>query len=159
MANNQREPITVSFDFENREIRVSAFNLNGTYRDTIRKHLATDPSDSMHSIEIPMNHLMDSTIPRGSKWVFSWHQWGGKDQTLKAQQYAPFPVSNHLFHPSNYDPWTTLEVWTYTAFPTKYTTQTNKIKHSFHRNFHDLYDLTMEVNGKPAVANWSTNDS
>ena len=160
MSHGQREPITVSFDFENREIRVSAFNLNGTYRDTIRKHLdATDNHDSIYYIEIPMNHLMDSTIPQGSKWVFSWQQWGGKDQTLKLQQYVPFPLSNNLFHPSKYDPWSTLEVWSYTAFPSKYTTQTNKIKHSAHQNFYNSYDLTMEVIGKPAVANWSTNQS
>lgn len=162
MSSNQREPILVSFDFENKEIRVSAFTLNGNHRDSITKPLQCfDLKDynSMYSIEIPINHLIDPTIPHGSKWVFSWNQWSGKDQTLKLQQYVPFTTSNSLFHPSKYQPWSTLESWSYTAFPSKYTTQTNQIKHTFHPQFYKLYDLTMDVHGKPAVANWSTTNS
>ena len=39
MSSNQREPILVSFDFKNKEIRVSAFTLNGNHRDSITKPL------------------------------------------------------------------------------------------------------------------------
>jgi len=161
MSSNEREPISVYFDFENKEIRVSAFKFSGNYRESIREPInsTNNQYNSIYSIEIPMNHLLDPTIPSGSKWVFSWKQWNYKDQTLKLEQYVPYPTSNSLFHPSKYQPWTTLEVWSYTAFPSKYTTQTDDIKHSFHPQFYKLYDLTMEVSGKPAVANWSTNKS
>ena len=157
-----REPIHVSFDFNNRVIFVSAFNLGEYYRKDIKKNIDILPMDqvnSMQYIEIPLNHVIDHTIPSGSKWVFSWNQWNKKQQNLKIEQYMPFPASNSLFHPNNYNPWSTLESWSYIAYPSPYTNQTSDIKHSYNKNFYKSYDLSMEVIGKPAVANWSTNNS
>lgn len=159
---DSREPIHVTFNFENRYITVSAFHIGKSYREAVRKYIDIvdiNQYNSMVYIEIPLNHLIDETIPNESKWVFSWNQWNKKDQSLKIQQYVPFPVSNSLFHPNNYDPWTTLETWSFIANPSPYTNQTSDIKHKYNRNFYKLYDVTMEVIGKPAVADWSTKQS
>jgi hypothetical protein len=143
-------PIYVKFDLDKNEglIRFSP-------QHTIVKPLSKTSSDGscvlMAYIEYPIS-------VNGEKWEFCWKQFHKKEQFLYLEQYVPFPTSTYIFQPNKYTPRATLASWSYIAYPSKGTTQTNRIKHSINYCFSQKYSLTMEVTGGESVANWSTDD-
>ena len=135
--------ISAVFDLENKTI-----TLSGLTPEPIIKYI----SDETNQIQ-----YIEFVIDEQKKWVFTWKQFNHKDQQFMLQQNVPFTITDKIFHPHKYDPWSTLAIWFYTAHPSPYTTQTNKIRYSGNPLFKNNYHLTMEVRGYPAVANWTTN--
>ena len=145
--------VNMTFDFDNNII-----SLVGLTDKPIQHTIQT--CNSYHS-EYNMNYHVEYYLGQNkNKWIFRWNQYNQKQQFFSVEQYISFPKEDNIITPYDYESWTTLAKWSYIANPSPGTIQTNKIlKHFYHHDLADKYDIQFEVRGKPAIANWSTQNS
>ena len=142
--------VKMTFDFDNNII-----SLVGLTDEPIQYTLET--CNSYHN-EYNMNYYVEYSLGKNkNKWIFKWNQYNQREQSFSVEQYISFPQDYNIIVPYNYEPWSILARWSYIANPSVGTLQTNKIlKHFYHHDLVDKYDIQFEVKGKPAIANWST---
>ncbi len=153
MANFEPEPIHVSFDFSTREITVSAFKLGETNRSFVKKTIPQNLETSIEYVEIPLNPLINNTLPPNSKWVFSWKKLNNSEEFLTLEQYIPFPlIPFTTYQPNKHSSWSTLQ-------SSAYKKRTNTVNTHYNKLFRNNYHLTMYVKNSPANNSWNTNSS
>jgi hypothetical protein len=149
--------IHVSFNFN---LNIQKAIISGITKEPISRPINFTSDGNSYFSYIELDHIILSNIsdvPKNSKWCFSWKQYHNHEQFLYLEQYVPFPVSDFIFQPNKYHPWSTLASFSYIAHPSKGTIQTSKIHRQINPNFKNKFQLTMEVLGKPSVTNWHTN--
>ena len=109
-------------------------------------------------IEVPAIDSKGNYVPPGSKWEFTYKQFSKHKQILQLEQFALFPTYDNVYQPKNFDSRTNLAYWSYIAYPSKGTTQTNKVNETIHPKFRKDYNLKMTVKGNLSVKGWSTDD-
>ena len=109
-------------------------------------------------IEVPAIDSKGNYVPLDLKWEFTYKQFSKHKQILKLEQFALFPTYDNLYQPKNLDSRTNLACWSYIAYPSKGTTQTNKVNETIHPKFRKDYNLKMTVKGNLSVKGWSTDD-
>ena len=130
--------------------------MTGLPLGTIEKKIKLSLKEPKH---IKKMFFLEYNLPstNGAKLVFTWEQWGLKEQFFRIEQYYPFPGNRPA--PIDYKPWTQIASWSYISKPTVGTLQKNNIYENYFYTSQvpEIGKISFEVRGAPC-GDWNTTD-